>query len=81
MIDLIQAKITDIVNSILEKDIKDITYEEYKILDAKLKDLKYEESQAEHSKQFSELMTKAFNTPYKQTSIVEREGFPAPLRS
>lgn len=74
MIDIISAKITDIVNSILEKDIKDITYEEYKILDAKLKDLKYEESQAEHNKQFTELMSKALAIPYKQASIVEREG-------
>ena len=40
----IEAKISDIVEDILAKDVKDITYEDYHILESKLMSIRIESS-------------------------------------
>ena len=41
----IDQKINDVIESILAKDVGDISYIDYKILDCRSRDLKYEEEQ------------------------------------
>ena len=57
----IEKKLEEVISNILEKDAKDITYNEYRILDSKLQGIKYEEEtkkrNAEYAKRMSELMT------------------------
>lgn len=54
----LEQKITEVIEYILSKDAKDITYSEYKILDSKLSSIKYEEERAKNNQEISELMTK-----------------------
>ena len=54
----IEAKINEILESIMSKDVKDITYNEYRILDNKLSAIKWEESQQEKNKDMAELVLK-----------------------
>jgi len=61
MKDKIQAKINDIIETIIAKDPKDITYNEYRILDSKLISIKYEEEQEAKNKEMSELWAKAMS--------------------
>lgn len=54
----IETKISEVLENILSKDVKDITYNEYFILDSKLSSLKWEEEQKEKNKDMMELMAK-----------------------
>ena len=58
----IEAKINEVLESIMSKDAKDITYNEYRILDNKLANLKWDESQQERNKDMAELMLKTIGT-------------------
>ena len=57
----IKAKIDEVIETIINKDPKDITYNEYRILDSKLISIKYEEEQEAKSKEMSELWAKAMS--------------------
>lgn len=59
MRDRIEKKINDIIESILAKNVNEITYSEYKILDCRSKDLKYNEDQAKKAEDMAQLMGKA----------------------
>ena len=59
--DKIKAKIDDVIEYIIGKEPKDITYNEYRILDSKLISIKYEEEQEAKSKEMSELWAKAMS--------------------
>ena len=59
--DKIKAKIDDVIEYIISKEPKDITYNEYRILDAKLNSIKWEEEQASKNKEMSELWAKAMS--------------------
>lgn len=59
--DKIKAKIDDVIEHIISKDPKDISYNEYRILDAKLTSIKWEEEQASKNKEMSELWAKAMS--------------------
>ena len=59
--DKIKAKIDDVIEYIISKEPKDITYNEYRILDSKLISIKYEEEQEAKSKEMSELWAKAMS--------------------
>lgn len=56
--DKISKKIDDVIEHIIAKDPKDITYNEYRILDSKLSSIKWEEEQAAKSKEMAELWSK-----------------------
>lgn len=56
--DKIKAKIDDVIEYIISKEPKDITYNEYRILDSKLSSIKWEEEQAAKSKEMAELWSK-----------------------
>lgn len=60
----LETKINEIIEYIIEKEPKDITYNDYRILDNKLANIKYEEQQLLHNKDFSELMAKTFSNVY-----------------
>jgi hypothetical protein len=59
--DKINSKIDDVIEYIISKEPKDITYNEYRILDSKLMSIKYEEEQKAKSKEMSELWAKAMS--------------------
>lgn len=59
--DKIKVKIDDVIEYIITKEPKDITYNEYRILDSKLMSIKYEEEQKAKSKEMSELWAKAMS--------------------
>lgn len=59
--DKINSKIDDVIEYIISKEPKDITYNEYRILDSKLISIKYEEEQEAKSKEMSELWAKAMS--------------------
>lgn len=54
----IEKKINDVIETIIEKDPKNITYNEYRILDSKLSAIKWEEEQAAKNKEMAELWSK-----------------------
>lgn len=56
--DKINKKIDEVIEYIIGKDTKDITYNEYRILDSKLSSIKWEEEQAAKSKEMAELWSK-----------------------
>ena len=56
----IEAKVKEIIESIIAKDVKDITYNEYRILDNKLCSIKYEEETKRKNEELTALMTKTF---------------------
>lgn len=56
--DKIKVKIDDVIEYIISKEPKDITYNEYRILDSKLSSIKWEEEQAAKSKEMAELWSK-----------------------
>ena len=56
----IERKINEIIESIISKDPKEITYNEYRILDSKLSAIKYEEEQKIRNKEMAELVGKTF---------------------
>lgn len=59
--DKINKKIDEVIEYIIGKDTKDITYNEYRILDSKLSSIKWEEEQASKNKEMSELWAKAMS--------------------
>ena len=59
--DKIKTKIDDVIEYIIGKEPKDITYNEYRILDSKLISIKYNEEQEAKSKEMSELWAKAMS--------------------
>lgn len=59
--DKINKKIDDVIEYIISKEPKDITYNEYRILDSKLMSIKYEEEQKAKNKEMSELWAKAMS--------------------
>lgn len=59
--DKINKKIDDVIEYIISKEPKDITYNEYRILDSKLASIKWEEEQASKNKEMSELWAKAMS--------------------
>lgn len=61
MKDKIIAKIDEVIETIIAKDPKDVTYNEYRILDSKLSSIKWEEEQEAKSKEMSELWAKAMS--------------------
>lgn len=61
MKDKIIAKIDEVIETIIAKNPKDITYNEYRILDSKLISIKYEEEQEAKNKEMSELWAKAMS--------------------
>lgn len=67
MKDAIEVKIKEIIDYILSKDPKDISYNEYRILDGKLASIKYEEEQKDRNKKMFELMGSAFASPSGST--------------
>lgn len=59
--DKINKKIDEVIEYIIGKDTKDVTYNEYRILDSKLMSIKYEEDQKAKNKEMSELWAKAMS--------------------
>lgn len=58
----IEAKVKEIIEAIIAKDTKDITYNEYRILDNKLCTIKYEEESKRKNEELTALMTKTFTS-------------------
>lgn len=56
----LESKIAEIIEAIISKDVKDITYNEYRILDNKLSTIKYEEESKRKNEELTALMTKTF---------------------
>ena len=57
----LKEKIDEVINHILDKDVRDMTYSDYKILDAEYKDIVYKEEQAKRNEEFKETFFKAFS--------------------
>lgn len=53
----LEWKIEKIINAILEKDPKDITYNEYRILDRRLEQINYEEYRKKHSMDYMKTLS------------------------
>ena len=58
----IEAKVIEIIEAIIAKDVKDITYNEYRILDNKLCSIKYEEECKRKNEEISTLVAKTFTS-------------------
>lgn len=58
----IEAKINEVIDYILSKDVKDITYAEYRILDARYNFLKYEEENKKRSTELAEMTARIFSS-------------------
>lgn len=56
----IEEKLNQRLEIILEKDVKDITNEEYLILKSKLSEIKYDEGKEERSKKYAETIADIF---------------------
>ena len=56
----LEAKVNEIIEAIMAKDVKDITYNEYRILDNKLSAIKYEEESKRKNEELTALMAKTF---------------------
>ena len=73
----IEAKINEVIEAIIAKDPKDITYNEYKILDNKLATIKWSEEQSKHNAEYSEILGKMFansvSVPPARLSDAEKE--------
>lgn len=54
----IEKKLEERLENILNKDVEEITSEEFSILSAKLTDIKFEETKEERDKEFAELFSK-----------------------
>ena len=75
MKDKIKEKINEVLEHILSKEAKDITYSEYCILDSKLSSLKWEEEQESKNKEMAELMAKVIgcNSSFSKPLPVPKE--------
>lgn len=60
----ILKKIDEVIETIIAKDPKDITYNEYRILDARLASIKYEEEQQKRNEDFANLLGKAMGSTF-----------------
>ena len=58
----IETKINEIIEAIIAKDTKDITYNEYRILDNKLCSIKYEEETKQKNAELAAMMAKTFTS-------------------
>ena len=58
----IEKKINEIIEAIITKDVKDISYNEYRILDNKLCSIKYEEETKQKNAELTALMAKTFTS-------------------
>lgn len=54
----IEKKLEERLENILNKNVEEITSEEFSILSAKLNDIKFEETKEEKEKEFAELFSK-----------------------
>lgn len=54
----IANKINDIIQHIINKPVRDITYNEYCIIDAKLREMEYKEKQEQNKEDYSMLLGK-----------------------
>ena len=54
----IEKKLEERLKNILNKDVEEITSEEFSILSTKLNDIKFEETKEERDKEFVELFSK-----------------------
>lgn len=54
----IEKKLEERLESILSRDVEEITSEEFSILSAKLCDIKFEETKEERDKEYVELLSK-----------------------
>lgn len=54
----IEKKLEERLENILNKDVEEITSEEFSILNTKLNDIKFEETKEERDKEFAELFSK-----------------------
>lgn len=54
----IEKKLEERLENILNKDVEEITPEEFSILSAKLTEIKFEETKEERDKEFAELVSK-----------------------
>lgn len=54
----IEKKLEERLENILNKDVEEITSEEFSILSTKLNDIKFEETKEERDKEFAELFSK-----------------------
>lgn len=57
----IEERLNERINYILNKNIEDITCEEFLVLSSKLKDIGYEETKDKRNKEYIELISKLFN--------------------
>lgn len=75
MLEKIKTKINEVIEHILSKDAKDITYSEFFILDSKLSSLKWEEEQAEKNQEMAQMMSKlfSFSSPAKPLPMPTKE--------
>ena len=55
----LEQKINEVIENILSKDAKDVTYNDYRILDNKLASIRYAEEQKTRNEEMNTLMTKA----------------------
>ncbi len=69
----IENKINEIIETIIAKDSKEVTYNEYRILENRYSFLKYEEDQKERNKKLFSAITDTFSsTPLPQPLPDER---------
>jgi hypothetical protein len=62
MIKKIEDKINEVIEAIIEKDAKEVTYNEYRILENRYSFLKYEEEQKERNKKIVNVITDTFSS-------------------
>jgi hypothetical protein len=58
----IENKINEVIEAIIEKDAKEVTYNEYRILENRYSFLKYEEEQKERNKKLVNVITDTFSS-------------------
>jgi hypothetical protein len=58
----IENKIDEVIEAIIEKDAKEVTYNEYRILENRYSFLKYEEEQRERNKKLVNVITDTFSS-------------------
>lgn len=63
----LEAKISEILEYVLEKDVAEITPCDYGILDAALKDIRMREAQEESNKKFQKTMAELMAVPFSAT--------------
>lgn len=59
----IETKIDEIIDYICSKNIKDVSYDDYKILESRINAIKYAEETEQRNAEMSAMLFKAFNLP------------------